>query len=47
MAASLPCSRPMAHDVATYLIHRGSPQSRDTDDEMAEDTKAIRRKLDA
>src|SRR5688572_31229632 len=23
--------------LATYLIHRGSPQSRDTEDEMAED----------
>ncbi len=33
--------------LATYLIHRGSPQSRDTDDEMAEDIKAIRKKLDA
>jgi len=33
--------------LATYLIHRGSPQSRDTEDEMAEDIKAIRKKLDA
>jgi hypothetical protein len=33
--------------LATYMIHRGSPQSRDTDDEMAEDIKAIRKKLDA
>ena len=33
--------------LATYLIHRGSPQSRDTEDEMAEDIKAIRNKLDA
>lgn len=33
--------------LATYLIHRGSPQSRDTEDEMADDIKAIRKKLDA
>ncbi|MGH8928817.1 MAG: DUF6766 family protein [Acidimicrobiia bacterium] len=33
--------------LATYLIHRGSPQSRDTEDEMAEDIKAIRKKLGA
>ena len=33
--------------LATYLIHRGSPQSRDSADEMAEDIKAIRKKLDA
>lgn len=33
--------------LATYLIHRGSPQSRDSGDEMAEDIKAIRKKLDA
>lgn len=33
--------------LATFLIHRGSPQSRDTGDEVAEDIKAIRRKLDA
>jgi hypothetical protein len=33
--------------LATYLIHRGSPQSRDTEDEMADDIRAIRKKLDA
>lgn len=33
--------------LTTYLIHRGSPQSGDTDDGMAEDIKAIRKKLDA
>lgn len=33
--------------LATYFIHRGSPQSRDGADEMAEDIKAIRKKLDA
>lgn len=33
--------------LATYFIHRGSPQSRDGSDEMAEDIKAIREKLDA
>jgi hypothetical protein len=33
--------------LATYLIHRDSPQSRDGNDEMAEDIKAIRKKLDA
>jgi hypothetical protein len=33
--------------LATYFIHRGSPQSRDGDDEMAADIKAIRKKLDA
>jgi hypothetical protein len=33
--------------LATYFIHRGSPQSRDGADEMAEDIKAIRRKLGA
>jgi hypothetical protein len=33
--------------LATYMIHRGSPQSRDSDDEMAEDIKAIRKKLNA
>ncbi|MFN2487520.1 MAG: DUF6766 family protein, partial [Acidimicrobiia bacterium] len=32
---------------ATYMIHRGSPQSRDNADEMAADIKAIRKKLDA
>ena len=32
---------------ATHLIHRGSPQGRDADDEMAEDIKATRKKLDA
>ena len=33
--------------LATYFIHRGSPQSRDGDDEMAADIKAIKKKLDA
>lgn len=33
--------------LATYLIHRDSPQSRDGDDEMAADIKAIRTKLEA
>jgi hypothetical protein len=33
--------------LATYLIHRGSPQSRDTEDEMAADIKAIRKNLGA
>jgi uncharacterized protein DUF6766 len=33
--------------LASLLIHRGSPQSRDTEDEMAEDIKAIRRSLGA
>ena len=33
--------------LATYFIHRGSPQSRDRDDEMAADIKAIKKKLDA
>jgi hypothetical protein len=33
--------------LATYFIHRGSPQSRDGSDEMAADIKAIREKLDA
>ena len=33
--------------LATYFIHRGSPQSRDTEDEMADDIKSIRKKLDA
>jgi hypothetical protein len=32
--------------LATYFIHRGSPQSRDGDDEMAADIKAIRNKLE-
>jgi hypothetical protein len=33
--------------LAAYLIHRDSPQSRDGDDEMAADIKAIRNKLGA
>lgn len=33
--------------LATYFIHRDSPQSRDGDDEMAADIKAIRSKLEA
>lgn len=33
--------------LATYLIHRGSPQSRDGDDEMKADIKAIRQQLGA
>ena len=33
--------------LATYFIHRGSPQSRDGNDEMAADIKAIKKKLDA
>jgi hypothetical protein len=33
--------------LATFLIHRDSPQSRDNDDEMAADIKAIRSKLGA
>jgi hypothetical protein len=33
--------------LATYLIHRGSPQSRDTEDEMTADLRAIRKKLEA
>ena len=33
--------------LATHLIHRGSPQSRDTEDEMTDDIKAIRNKLEA
>jgi hypothetical protein len=33
--------------LATYFIHRGSPQSRDGSDEMAQDIKAIRQKLGA
>ena len=33
--------------LATYLIHRDSPQSRDGDDEMAADIRAIREKLGA
>lgn len=33
--------------LATYFIHRGSPQSRDGTDEMAVDIKAIRKKLGA
>jgi len=31
--------------LATYFIHRGSPQSRDGSDELKEDVKAIKRKL--
>lgn len=33
--------------LATFLIHRDSPQSRDGDDEMTADIKAIRAKLGA
>ncbi len=33
--------------LATFLIHRDSPQSADGDDEMAADIKAIRSKLEA
>lgn len=33
--------------LTVYLIHRGSPQSRDSTDEMADDIKAIRAKLGA
>jgi hypothetical protein len=33
--------------LATYFIHRGSPQSRDGSDEMKADIKAIRSKLGA
>ncbi|HEY7704077.1 MAG TPA: DUF6766 family protein [Acidimicrobiia bacterium] len=33
--------------LAAYLIHRGSPQSRDSEDEIAADVRAIRRKLEA
>ena len=33
--------------LTTYLIHRNSPQSRDSSDEMAADIKAIKAKLDA
>lgn len=33
--------------LATYFIHRGSPQSRDGDDEMAADIKAIKNKIGA
>ena len=33
--------------LATYFIHRGSPQSRDGDDEMSADIKAIKEKLGA
>jgi hypothetical protein len=33
--------------LATYFIHRGSPQSRDGDDEVKADLKAIRKKLGA
>jgi hypothetical protein len=33
--------------LATYFIHRGSPQSRDGDDELKSDIKAIREKLGA
>lgn len=31
--------------MTTYLIHRHSPESRDTDDEMAADIRAIKQKL--
>ena len=33
--------------LATYFIHRGSPQSRDGADEMSADIKAIKDKLGA
>ena len=33
--------------LATYFIHRGSPQSRDGDDQMKQDIKAIKQKLGA
>ena len=33
--------------LATYFIHRGSPQSRDGDEEMKRDLRAIREKLEA
>jgi hypothetical protein len=33
--------------LATYFIHRGSPQSRDSADEMSADIKAIKEKLGA
>lgn len=33
--------------LATYFIHRGSPQSRDGSDEMSADIKAIKDKLGA
>jgi len=33
--------------LTTYIIHRHSPESRDSDDELAADVKAIRRKLEA
>ncbi|MGH8913107.1 MAG: DUF6766 family protein [Acidimicrobiia bacterium] len=33
--------------LAAYFIHRGSPQSRDGDDEMKADIRAIRQKLGA
>jgi hypothetical protein len=33
--------------LATYFIHRGSPQSGDTAQEMSEDIKAIKEKLGA
>ena len=32
--------------MTTYIIHRHSPESRDTDDEMAADIRAIRRRLE-
>ena len=33
--------------LTTYIIHRHSPESRDSDDELAADVRAIKRKLDA
>lgn len=33
--------------LAAYFIHRGSPQSRDGDDELKADIKAIKQKLEA
>jgi hypothetical protein len=33
--------------LATYFIHRGSPQSRDGDDELKTDIKAIKEKVGA
>jgi hypothetical protein len=33
--------------LTTYLVHRNSPQSRDSSDDMAADIKAIETELDA
>jgi hypothetical protein len=33
--------------LATYFIHRGSPQSRESDDQMAADIKAIKNTIGA